>query len=337
MPEPEQSRDAFLRRAGWQAAEAALMLGDASARRYQRLTREDGDTAILMLCPEGSQSELSRFCDVAYHLRAIGLSAPAILARDDSKGLLLLEDFGEGVMAAFVQNAPETEPALYLSATKVLSYLHSVPPMEGLTPYGPTEMAGMIDVVFTDYAAAAGPADTAVQSHIQALLAEALLRHAPETDVMILRDYHAENLMVLPERSGVQALGLLDFQDALLGHRAYDLISLLEDARRDISERTRLACISWYAHENGLDPEAFEAALAVQGAQRNLRILGVFARLARARGKPGYLAMMPRVWAHLERDLAHPALADVATALRPALPAPTEPLLERLRLQCPTP
>ncbi|MCT8158599.1 aminoglycoside phosphotransferase family protein [Pseudoruegeria sp. SHC-113] len=337
MPETAAALSAFLAQAGWHQAEAAPMQGDASARRYQRLTRADGESAILMLCPAGSRAEIARFCDVARHLRAVGLSAPDILARDDQNGLLLLEDFGEAVMASVVANAPNTERALYLSATKVLHYLHSVPPMEGLQPYGPAEMAAMVDVAFTEYAAATGTGDPAAQGRVQALLEAALARHAPETDVMILRDYHAENLMVLPERGGVQALGLLDFQDALLGHPAYDLISLLEDARRDIRESTRLACISWYAHENGLDPERFEAALAVQGAQRNLRILGVFARLARALGKPGYLALMPRVWAHLERDLAHPALADLAAPLRAALPAPTEDILERLRQQCPTP
>ncbi|SLN24283.1 Phosphotransferase enzyme family protein [Pseudoruegeria aquimaris] len=328
----------FLDGAGWGGALHELLRGDASARRYLRLTRPDsGDTAILMVCPPGSASEMARFAQVGAHLRAVGLSAPDILAEAMSDGLMLLEDFGDASMAAFVDNAPEAEQAIYLSATKIVHYLHAVPPMEGLHPYGPAQMAPLVDLAFTDYAAATGKGDPGALPAIEALLRSALQTLAPDTDVMILRDYHAENLMVLPERSGVRALGLLDFQDALSGHRAYDLVSLLEDARRDISESTRLACISWYVHENALDPEAFEAALAVQGAQRNLRILGVFARLARARGKPGYLDLMPRVWGHLQRDLDHPALADLRTAVLAAIPAPEADVMERLRQQCPAP
>ena len=152
----------------------------------------------------------------------------------------------------------------------------------------------------------------------------------PRPAVTVLRDYHAENLIWLPEREGARRAGLLDFQDAWIGHRAYDLVSLLQDARRDVSEETAAACMRHYLDGSGLDAERFEAACAVLGAQRNLRILGVFARLAVTRGNPRYIDLVPRVWHHLERDLAHPALAEVRRILD-VLPAPTPSVLERLR------
>jgi hypothetical protein len=154
---------------------------------------------------------------------------------------------------------------------------------------------------------------------------------------MVLRDYHAENILFLPDRSGTARAGLLDFQDALLGHRAYDLVSLVQDARRDVRADTAEACITHYCTATGQAETPYRASLAVLGAQRNLRILGVFARLAATRGKPHYIDLIPRVWAHLQNDLAHPLLAPVKEVLDTALPAPSPDHLTRLKSPCPMP
>lgn len=155
--------------------------------------------------------------------------------------------------------------------------------------------------------------------------------HNDATPVLIQRDYHAENLLWLPEREGIERVGLLDFQDAMSGHPAYDLVSLLQDARRDVAPEVEEAMIIRYLEKSGFDDSSYRAAYAVLGVQRNLRILGVFARLGQDHGKPHYVDLIPRVWNHLIRDLDHPALAPVAEKLRAELPEPTPENLERLK------
>jgi len=167
-----------------------------------------------------------------------------------------------------------------------------------------------------------------------AVLEPLLTCHAAAADVLILRDYHAENLLWLPERAGLARVGLLDFQDALEGHRAYDLVSLLQDARRDVSNRVESAMLERYIAATGQDAESFITAYRLLGAQRNLRILGVFARLCLRDSKPRYLDLIPRVWAYLQRDLEHPALSPLRPILADALPAPTPSILARLKDQC---
>ncbi|MBV2359507.1 phosphotransferase [Thalassococcus sp. CAU 1522] len=319
---------AFLASAGWDRARQEQLAGDASARRYTRLRK--GDTsAILMQDPEG---DVAHFARLSRHLTSLGLSAPRILAMDAAAGLLLIEDLGDGLLARLASD-PESEMRLYLCATDALLALHRHPPPD-LPKADPATLAAMTDLAFDHYAETT--AEDRKKRCIDAL-ATALERHARDTDVMILRDYHAENILYLPGRTGPARAGLLDFQDALQGHRAYDLVSLLQDARRDVLPETAEAAVRHYLEHTGLDQARFRAALAVQGAQRNLRILGVFARLARQRGKPHYIDLIPRVWAHLQTDLRHPALADVASVLADALPAPSSDHLERLRTPCPMP
>jgi hypothetical protein len=317
---------AFLNAAGWGAARQEALAGDASARRYIRLHGAQG-TAILMIDAEG---DVALFARLARHLIAAGLSAPRILAEDPAAGLLLIEDLGDGLLARLARD-PAAELPLYRLATEALVTLHRAAPPPGLPVATPERLAEMIEPGFTQYTHA-----PALMAEVQAALLPLLQAHAAPASVMVLRDYHAENILHLPERPGARAAGLLDFQDALLGHPAYDLISLLEDARRDVAEPTRAACIAQYCAATHTEPAGFEAALAVLGCQRNLRILGIFARLARLRGKPQYIDLIPRVWGHLARDLSHPALA----ALRPllaALPAPDTAYLQGLKTPCPTP
>lgn len=317
----------FLESANWAGARQEALAGDASARRYTRL-KKGQVTAILMEDPEG---DVTLFARLARHLTGLGLSAPRILAKDAIRGLLLIEDLGDGLLARLATDG-ETERALYLLATDALISLHRAPPPPGLPIATPQLLADMVDLAFEHYAQVPDALPQAV-----AAFRPLLEKHAQPVNVMVLRDYHAENILYLPDRTGAARAGLLDFQDALQGHRAYDLISLTEDARRDVSAETTEACIAHYLTATGLNETAFRASLAVLGAQRNLRILGVFARLAAARGKPQYIDLIPRVWSHLQRDLAHPALAQVKPILDAALPAPDNAHLERLKARCPTP
>ena len=318
---------AFLESLGWGSARQDALAGDASARRYTRLIR-GSDRAILMQDPE---SDVALFARLSRHLSGLGLSAPRILGEDVQNGMLLIEDLGDGLFARLARDS-ETERDLYLLATDALVELHRHAPPEGLPVAAPEHLARMIDLAFIHYTQAPQALPEAIAAFRPLLDA-----HAQPTDVMVLRDYHAENLLYLPERRGVARAGLLDFQDALLGHRAYDLVSLVEDARRDVSAATARACIDRYITATDQQEPAFRISLAVLGAQRNLRILGVFARLAATRGKPHYIDLIPRVWRHLQTDLAHPFLAPVKEILDGALPAPTPDHLTRLKSPCPTP
>lgn len=313
----------FLEKAGWAEAQAEPLAGDASARRYTRL-RQAGQSAILMQDPGG---DVAQFARLARHLLSIGLSAPRILAEDNGHGLLLLEDLGDGLIAHLAN--PREEQRLYLLATDALVALHRHPPPD-LPRATPDRLCQMIDLAYLHYANAP-EALTAAQAALLPLLQD----HAQPCDVMILRDYHGENILELPDRQGPARAGLLDFQDAMQGHRAYDLASLLRDARREVQPATVEACLTRYTEQTGQNPDRFRAAFAVQSLQRNLRILGVFARLA-AQGKPRYLEFLPQVWTHLHSDLANPALAPMRPHLA-VLPAPDAAQIERLRQQCPTP
>ncbi|KHQ52382.1 aminoglycoside phosphotransferase family protein [Mameliella alba] len=317
----------FLSAAGWGAARREALAGDASARRYTRLFL-DGQTAILMQDPEG---DVALFARLARHLCGMGLSAPRILSEDTANGLLLIEDLGDDLVARLAET-PTTERDLYLLATDVLIDLHRHPAAPDLPIATPDHLAQQIDLAFIHYTQAPEALPRAIAAFHPLLEA-----HAQPAEVMVLRDYHAENILFLPDRAGTARAGLLDFQDALLGHRAYDLVSLVQDARRDVREDTAEVCIAHYCTATGHAETPFRASLAVLGAQRNLRILGVFARLAATRGKPHYIDLIPRVWAHLQNDLAHPLLAPVKEVLDTALPAPSPDHLTRLKSPCPTP
>lgn len=318
--------ETFLATAGWDTARRSPLAGDASARRYTRL-KSPTRSAILMEDPEGDPA---RFAALARYLTQHGLSAPRILA--EAPGLLLIEDLGDALFAGLADRDEATEIRLYETAIEALLALQRLSPPPGLARADADYFARQAEDALGWYLAGAG-AETRLQDQtdLTAALSAAIDGHSPDCAVTILRDYHAENLIWLPEREGPARAGLLDFQDALVGHRAYDVVSLLEDARRDVSEPAREAAIRLYLGATGLSDEGFSAALAVQGAARNLRILGIFARLAAVRGKPHYVDMMPRVWAHLMRDLRHPALTDLAPRVTDLLPAPEPAVREHMK------
>ena len=314
MGEREAEIRAFLRDAGMAEAARRPLAGDASARRYERV-----DDLVLMDCAE--PGTVAAWLEVGDRLSAAGLSVPRIEAADAGRGLVLLEDLGDGALSRVSAARPALEAGLYAAAADVLGPLGAVSP-DGLPDHG-GRLADGVRIACEWYAPeAAGAADNLVAATAAAL--DAL----PGLRVLIHRDYHADNLFWLPARRGVARMGLIDFQDAGSGPWGYDLASLLRDVRRDVSDA---ACKAAMARMDRPDHPDAERAVAACGAVRGLRILGVFARLAARDGKAGYLGWLPRTWALLQGDLAHPALADLRAVVRDALPAPTPERLEAMR------
>jgi aminoglycoside/choline kinase family phosphotransferase len=324
----------FLTRAGWGFAERRFLAGDASDRRYDRLT-QNGQTAVLMDAPPGKGDDPAVFLRVAGHLLGLGLSAPRCLAQDLATGFLLLEDFGDGVFARCVAADPALEATLYAGATDVLLRLQSHPPLTDVPNLSAADWAEAACLALDCYRKAV-TGDVGDRVGFGAAVEEMMARHADGPRVMILRDYHAENLLWLPHRQGLAKVGVLDFQLAQLGQPGYDLVSLLQDARRDVSRETQAAMIRRFKDATGAT-SAFDGAYAALGVQRALRILGIFARLCLNSGKPGYLRLMPRVWAQLQENLAHPATSRVALLCQTLLPPPTPETLARIGAQCPSP
>lgn len=336
MPDRSAILLGFLAGTAWAGADVAPLAGDASNRRYLRLRHPmTGETAVLMDAPPEKGEDVRPFIEIATYLTGLGLSAPRILAQDPQQGFLILEDLGDALFARVIPQSPEREEPLYAAATDLLAELHRHAPPAGLKHYSPSLMADMAALAFDWYLTGTTGANSPLREPFHATLLATLVTHATPADVLIQRDYHAENLLWLPERTGIARVGLLDFQDAMIGHRAYDLVSVLQDARRDVPQAVETAMIARYIAATGVAAQDFETAYHCLGAQRNLRILGVFARLCLRDGKKHYVDLIPRVWAHLQRDLEHPALAPVARILQGVLPEPTPEILQGLKNQCP--
>jgi len=333
-PMTEASRDAaiFIAASGWGDAARSRLAGDASNRKYDRLIRADGKRAVLMDANPTKGEDVAPFLAIGRALLLRGLTAPEVLAEDRAQGFLLLEDLGDDLFARVLERDPSLETTLYAAATDVLTHLHGSPLPSGLRAYDAVLMGKMAALALDWYlpGVTGTRTDSADFADQVAALKDTL---APGDPVMALRDYHAENLLWLPGRAGIARVGLLDFQDAMASPRAYDLVSMLQDARRDVPEAIEAEMIARYASQNRLDQSRFSAEYAFCGAQRNLRILGVFARLAMHYGKPQYVDLIPRVWGLLQRDLAHPALADLQAAVAATLPAPDAAGLQRIKEQ----
>jgi N-acetylmuramate 1-kinase len=312
----------FLETAGWTDARRIALAGDASFRRYFRLVRA-GATAMLMDAPP-PQEDVRPYLLVASALRALGFSAPAILAQDELAGLLLIEDLGDDTYTRLLFTGAD-ERALYELAIDVLIALH-----REFTP-------GTVTVPSYDDARLLSEAALLVDWYLPAITGSLtppelraeyldlwrglfpLARAVPET--LVLRDYHVDNLMRVAGRDGVAACGLLDFQDAVLGPITYDLVSLLEDSRRDIAPDLVAAMRARYlAAFPALDRDAFARSFAVLGAQRHCKVIGIFTRLDRRDRKPRYLAHIPRLWRLIDEDLREPALAPVKAWLDRHIP-----------------
>lgn len=311
-----QAMGEFLAGSGWAGAVPAPLAADASFRSYYRL-RRGRDSVVVMDAPP-PQEDVGPYVAVAAILRQLGLSAPAVLAEDRARGFLLIEDFGDDTYTRLLQRGAD-EPTLYMLAIDVLVALQravAAAGVPGLPPYDETQLLAEAVLLVDWYwpAVLAEPPSSAIREEYLALWRAVLpLAGAPFRPTLVLRDFHVDNLMLLPDRSDLKQCGLLDFQDAVVGPPAYDLVSLLEDARRDVSEGLRRAMTERYlAAFPELRREDFERAAAVLAAQRNCKILGIFTRLWKRDGKPAYLAHIPRLWQLVEHDLRHPALSGIA-------------------------
>ncbi len=324
--------DLFLAKVGWAKADRTALAGDASARRYWRLNLR-GQRGVLMDAPLGQADDPAQFLQIADHLALLGLSPPRCLAKDLSKGFLLLEDLGDGVFARLIDHDPTRELSLFQGAVDVLVHLQSAPAPPGLPNLTAQDWAASTLIAITQYRAGIvdDPYDPAP---FLAALTFALRAHADGPRVLVLRDYHSENLLFLPDRAGIAQTGLLDFQLGQMGQPAYDLVSLLQDARRDVSPETESFLRQYFGAKTHQDETLFSAQYAALGALRALRILGIFAQLCRKGGKPHYLTLLPRVYRQLFRNLEHPKLADLRAICEQALPEPTPVHIERLRSQC---
>lgn len=313
----------FLEAEGWGSAARRPLAGDASFRRYERLQLKNA-SAVLMDAPPPHE-DVRPFWALANYLAKIGCSAPRVLAGQIDQGFLLLEDLGDQTFKRTFAADPASETALYEAAVDLLVDLQRLPPpatlrfadarRHELAAYHEAPLFEELFLFVEWYlplllkrrdAVWRPELGTLWRSHFEAL--------AAASQVLVLRDYHADNLIWLAERKGIARVGVLDFQDALIGHPAYDLVSLLQDARRDLSPGLEAAMKERYlaaasGHGKTLDPEIFERHYRLLGAQRASKIIGIFTRLWQRDGKPQYLELIPRVWGHLERNVAHPALA----------------------------
>lgn len=311
--------DRFLARAGWNGAVRAPLAQDASFRRYERIARGQA-RAVLMDAPPAHE-DVRPFARIARRLAALGLSAPRLLAEDATGGFLLLEDLGDATFTRLLDGGADPRP-LYELAVDVLIDLHRRPAAEAI----PDGIPAYDDALFlreaqllTDWYL---PAHIGRETPAAAVAAyreiwARLLPAARDVPVsLVLRDFHVDNLMRLDGRAGVAACGLLDFQDAVAGPVAYDFVSLVEDARRDVPAEIAAAARERYlAAFPALDAGAFDLSCAILAAQRHCKVLGIFTRLRDRDGKAGYIVHMPRLWRLLERAVAHPALAGLKTWL----------------------
>ena len=307
----------FLRQNGWSDGDRKLLAADASFRHYDRLTRPN-ESRVLMDAPPPMEN-VRPFLKVARHLEKLGYSAPHVYAADEENGFVLLEDFGDATYTRLLKKG-EDERALYTLATDLLIDLHkldeetAVP--EDLPPYDDDALLREA-MLFPDWfmpAAFGHETDKAAADEYALLWQEVfpLVQKMPKT--IVLRDYHVDNLMILDGKTGLQACGLLDFQDALAGAVTYDIMSLLEDARRDIRPELFKEMQDRYiaAMADKLpSKEEFLTSWAILAAQRHAKVLGIFVRLCVRDGKPVYLRHLPRLWRLLERALEHPALAKL--------------------------
>lgn len=305
-------RASFLAQQGFAGARVEALPADASFRRYFRL--RDGPRPALLMDSPPDRLDVRPFVAVATHLRRLGLSAPEPFAVDAPRGLVLVEDFGDATFTRLLGQGAD-ERALYAMAVDALVTLQRAPDATAVTvpPYGRalllTEISLLVEWFWPAHHGRAP--EPALLESWRAAWDTTFDPLPPGPTTLVIRDFHVDNLMRLDGRTGVAACGLLDFQDALLGSPAYDLVSLLEDSRRDIPDA--LAAEMRARYQAAIAPAAgFDDWYAVLGAQRQAKILGLFVRLAVRDGKPGYLRHLPRCARLLARQLERPVLAPVA-------------------------
>jgi aminoglycoside/choline kinase family phosphotransferase len=322
--EREVALASFLAKSGWDGVVPVSLAGDASFRRYYRLV--DGARRVVLMDAPPLLEDVRPFIAVAAILRGLGLSAPRVYARDSERGFLLIEDFGDDSFTRLLACEAD-EAALYGLAIDSLVVLHKAIAASGLPRLPPYDAARLLDeaALLVDWYAPSvlgtvlpPAAREDYLARWRDILPQAMLPGA----TLVLRDYHVDNLMLLPGRPGIARCGLLDFQDAVLGPASYDLVSLLEDARRDVPAALRATMTDRYlAAFPDLDRALFMRSGAILAAQRNCKILGIFTRLWRRDGKPAYLAHIGRLWRLIEEEVRRePLLTPIADWLDRHLP-----------------
>ena len=315
----------FLKEAGWGGAQRTVLAADASFRRYDRI--RDGDRQAVLMDAPPPKEDVRPFVSVARQLTGLGYSAPLILAEDQLAGFLLLEDLGDATFTRLLSDGAD-EMSLYLLATDLLIDLHNRPVHQAV----PNDCPPYDNVLFLDEAslltdwylpAIAGvPTAAEVAAEYRDLWTAALEQARSVPESLVLRDYHVDNLMKIEGRDGVAACGLLDFQDAVRGPVTYDLVSLVEDARRDVTPAVTDMVLQRYLDAFPLlDRDAFSCSMAVLGAQRHAKVIGIFTRLCVRDGKADYLRHIPRVWRLLEGACRHPSLVGIRNWLDTHIPA----------------
>lgn len=336
----------LLRETGFDKAERTPLAGDASTRRYERL-RDGERRAMLMDAPRSAESapcppsatpaerramgwnatarlaasRVEAFVAVASYLESLGLAPPKIFAADCEAGYAIIEDLGDDLYANVIPRGID-EIALYEEAARVLAHVHQAPPapsrLDGpananwpLLDYDALALEVNADL-FVEWLPRAAEVriDDAARARWEKIRDALIAKALGFPRAFTIRDYHAENLLWLPDRHGLQRVGLLDFQDAIRGWRGWDFSMLLHDARRDVSPAAHEAAERAYLDATGASASEFQRELAVLGAINTMRILGIFSRLTARDNKPRYLAFMPRMWGHLAATLKHPALSD---------------------------
>jgi hypothetical protein len=331
--ERESLCNIFLSKSFWKDAKKRNIASDASKRRYFRLTLKNEDTAIFMDAAPQLGEDVNKFLKSRDYLEKIGLSVPKVYDKDIENGFLILEDFGNNLFSKFLLNSPQYESNFYINAADNLVKLYNSEIRIDIETYDRCAMrnAALLSVDwYLEYGTKAVKS-TKLRDSLNLLMDDALNKIMNESMVMIHRDFHAENLIWLKGETGLKRVGILDFQDMMLGHPAYDLASLLNDIRRTVKSEVQRECLNYYIDETGLNKDSFFRAFCICSAQRNLRVLGVFTRLSVRDKKKNYLNFLPTIWKNLLRDLEHPALRDLKLFVESSFIAPDQTIIKRIK------
>lgn len=319
MIRPEKI-ERFLRHHGWDDAKTEKITSDASNRKYTRLFKKQ-NTSILMDSDPTTNESIENFIYFTNQLRKQKFSAPKIYGQDICNGLLLLEDLGSDSFANILKSKPHLENHIYQEAINQLIEIrkNKIP---HLTRKYDLKILLQEAVLFSEWYLS--PLRASYESsHLLKILRVSLQETLKQDTTLVLRDYHAENLMWLPDRRNNRRVGLLDYQDALAGNPAYDIASLLKDARREVPKKLQEELIKYFLKKTNLDHAVFSRDYSILSAQRNLKIIGIFSRLSIRDNKSGYLDLIPRVWKNLQDDLKHPSLNELSEFIKSNSPQPT--------------
>ena len=327
MTKREEQIKELLRKNNLLCAPTEKITSDASNRKYLRLTKGN-KTVILMDSNPKKNEPVNNFIYFTNFLRKHHFSAPKIYDSDIPNGLLLLEDLGARNFADILKVKPKVETNIYKEAVNQLIMIQSKETPKQAKPYS-TEILIEEALLFTEWYL--GETNSSrLSTQFKSLLTPLLKKIDQTKPTLVLRDFHAENLIWMNSRKNFKRVGLLDYQDALIGHPAYDIASLLKDARRDVSIEVRDIMTNHYLEKTKHNKDLFLRAYSILSAQRNLKIIGIFSRLSIRDKKKNYVKLIPRVWKNLENDFMHPDLKNLSKFINAVAPYPNVKILKNL-------